>query len=365
MTAFNFSTQAAHGQTARGRTYRAASGTIVVLPHPLPGENLCVDMISGSAVGLAFNPSDATVSRSGDSLTFTMDQGGSATIKNFFVMEDGGDLPSPILPGGEEVSAALAFAGNSCDGTCNDPDIRVIPAIPATPGGLFTFAWAAYEDALPYRHPAGRQIVEPGRLFFNFTPGGTTFVTDTHLAGFHEGTVIYSGVPSDPDAPNITITGPDQIVDFNPEDFQNGVYLVPPVNSAADMDITAVMDVMEISSGIRDSLTGNFTVFGAPVTDMPGFGCDIFVIPDPVCTEYEKNPLHGSHAKDEENPHAPGNSNNEDRGMPLSITWSFPDSYEYVTEIIITVPMDRHGNPVGEIVYKGAEVHGNHNKPGG
>ena len=335
-TIHNFGLTPKEAAPADSNSGLAHTGEPLAIPYPLSGQTYSVDMIPAGAVRLSFNPDDATVTRSGDNLTFVLEQGGSVTINDFFVVEDGGDLPELILPDGAVVPAALAFGDSDLDLTTAagpgatgaapgngasdyadnpgsliegidrlgslgtdywgrgteysdiiqslaDPDdfgLDIPPDVPALPGGAFGMGGSVYEDGLPYQHLGDRDTFEPGKLYFTFAPSGTTIVTGIHLSGFHEGTVIYFGDPSDPDTPRVIVTGPDQVLDFSPEDFEAGVYIVPPHNSDQDMDINAVVDMMELESGMRDSLSGGFTVKVDAVADMPVLGDGIGAVAD-------------------------------------------------------------------------------------
>ena len=68
---------------------------------------------------------------------------------------------------------------------------------------------------------------------------------------------------------------------------------------------------------------------------------------------FENDRPHNNRPADPNEPAGPDNNVVEDGGIPLNITWHFADGNEYVSEIRITVPLDRFGNPVGEIVYNG------------
>lgn len=238
---------------------------------------------------------------------------------------------------------------------------------------------AGHRDVRP-RQCVRRAAFEPGRIDFDFTPSGTTFATAIRLSGFHAGSVIYSGEPSDPATPVVTVTGPDQSVGFSPEDFACGVYLEPPAGSGASMTISAMVDVVEINSGIRDTLTCSLHIethasMGIDPASLPGehahpdaavadetafrrTGADNAAIeagsnavPLPVLS-FGTGGENGNGTRNQATPAAPQN-NADEHDEDLSVTWSFPDSYEYVTEVIISIPLDRNGNPVGDIVYEG------------
>ncbi|SBW07740.1 hypothetical protein KL86DPRO_30109 [uncultured delta proteobacterium] len=303
-------------------TLSARPVNVLSVPAPKAGDALAVEMIPGSAVELPFNPGDATASRVGNDLVFEQEDSGSVSINNFFVVEDGGGLPSLILPGGEEVAAADALAGSGVEletaagpgaagnapgsgsGEYADDPGSLVDGISrlgslgtiywdrATEvpeqyqnlefpgggiglgaqsdlGGLIGIVGGVYEDGLPFQHLGDRETFVPAQLVFTFTPTGTTVVDGIHISGFPAGTVIILGDPHDPDSPRITISGPGQVLDFTEQDFANGVYLVPPKNSDADITITIDVDVHAESSGYSGTISGTTTIVVDAVADRP------------------------------------------------------------------------------------------------
>lgn len=297
---------------------------VLSVPGPLAGQNLNVDMVPGSAVQLPFEPGEASVSRSGNDLTFELDDGGSVTISDFFVSADG-ELPLLILPGGEQVPAALAFADSDMDistaaGPGNPPGsgagdysddpgslLGGVDRLGMTDpffwgrgseldredqgleqpggnfnlddesdlGGLVGIVGGAFEDGLPFQYLGDYNTFVPCQLVFTFEPTGTTVVDAIRLSGFPAGTVIYLGDPNDPDTETITITGPDQVLNFSEQDFTDGVYFVPPKNSDKDFDLSVEVDIRAESSGLTGTITGSGRVTVDAVADMPeleGYG---------------------------------------------------------------------------------------------
>ena len=293
----------------------------VHVPMPLRGDNLAVDMIPGNAVQLPFNPESADASRAGNDLVFEMEDGGSVTVNNFFIVEDGGDLPTLILPDGVEVASAEVFdasvmdlttaaggqsnstTGDSGSGDYSDDAGALIGGIGRL-GALGTFYWnrstevseeyksiefpggefslngqtdlgdllgmsgSVYEDGRPFQN-TGDNTFLPGQLVFNFKPTGSTVVDAIHLSGFPAGTIIYLGDPNDPDTPTITVTGPDQVIDFTEGDFANGVYLTPPADCDKDFTINVEVDIHSKNSGLSTTINGQTTITVDAVADKP------------------------------------------------------------------------------------------------
>ena len=296
-----------------------------VLSLPAPGEVVAVDIASGNAVQLSFNPEDATASRSGDDLVFEMDNGGSVTANGFFSAGEDGALPQLVLPTGEEIPVSLAFAdvdfeietaagptvgsGEESSGAgeyADDPGALVdgisrlgslgtiywgrSTEVPESyqglevPGGEFGLegitdfggtiglAGGVYEDGLPYQYMGDFDTFIPGQLVFTFTPTGSTVVDGIHISGFPAGTVIYLGDPSDLSTPRIVVEGPDQVIDFTEKDFADGVYFMPPKDCDDDFTLDVSVDIHAESSGITGNINDTVKVVVDAVADKPELG---------------------------------------------------------------------------------------------
>ena len=81
------------------------SNQAVLIARPAAGENASFESQAGAKILFDFEPSTATVSRSGSDLVFQMDDGGSVTLTRFFEVGDQ-PLPSLVLPSGDEVASS-------------------------------------------------------------------------------------------------------------------------------------------------------------------------------------------------------------------------------------------------------------------
>lgn len=289
---------------------------VVRVPAPAAGESLAVDMVQDSNVQLPFNLEDANVARSGNSLVFSLDNGGTVTVNDFFVT-GGGELPSLILPEGDEIPAALAFADSGLDlvtaagpssrplsgGTNYSDDPGALLAgldkysmlgtdywgrstengeeyrsleMPGGDwesgaitnlGGIFGIVGAAFEDGYPYQHTGDYTTYTPAQLTFTFTPTGTTVVDDIRISGFPAGTTLYFGDPSDPGVSSVLVTSPNQVFSFTEADFVSGVFFVPPQDSDDDFPLNVEIDIHATSSGLSNTITGSVTVIVDAVAD--------------------------------------------------------------------------------------------------
>lgn len=156
---------------------------------------------------------------------------------------------------------------DTCFGAANIAAAAGCVAGPAASGCFFFLEGASYAETSFRQRLSEHTTFKPGRIRYDCTPEGTTFVTGIRLSGFHKGAVLLSGHPASPDSRQVTAKGPEQVFDLTPEEFQAGVYVMPPEGSALAMDVTMLADVVELGSGMTDTLVGGFTVEGAPAME--------------------------------------------------------------------------------------------------
>ena len=173
----------------------------------------------------------------------------------------GGGNPGPGNPGPGNPDPGFPDPGTP------DPDPG--PGAKPRPGGFFTLNGSVYEDALPFQHIGDTETFVPGQLLFTFTPDDGTVVDGIRLSGFPEGTVIYHGDPTDPDTPFTVVTGPDHVLEFSADDFDNGVYFVPPKDSDADFTLSVEVDIRNEASGLTDTLKDTTDIIVDAVADKP------------------------------------------------------------------------------------------------
>ena len=85
-----------------------------LVPSPRHGEDVVLDTASGKSLVLDFYPSEAEISRQADDLVFSMENGGSVSISDFF---SAGQQPPVLftLPDGTQLSALDFFASFNPD----------------------------------------------------------------------------------------------------------------------------------------------------------------------------------------------------------------------------------------------------------
>jgi hypothetical protein len=296
------------------------------LIRPSAGEHPVLSVGPDAKLEFAFNQGDADLSKDGQNLVFTFDDGATLTLEGFYdnfgegaqpptlvvegqefpgeeflaalnnpdLMPAAGPAAGPALGGGTYADAALAGVGGvdrldklEFDGWDRDVSVEEqrqgIGEDAEIPGGSFAlsagtdvggaFRSAVFEDARPNQH-LGDDTQAFGRIEFSFTPTGTTQVTGVHLSGFDAGTRLFVGEPV-PDGAGgytnaIVVSGPSQFVNFTQADFtSDGVYIMPPKDSDHDMDINAVVDLRAASSGLTGTATGGFTIVVDAVADKP------------------------------------------------------------------------------------------------
>ncbi|WP_027187982.1 Calx-beta domain-containing protein [Desulfovibrio cuneatus] len=300
---------------------QAANSSPVVVPGVQANQEISIPAVAGAEVQFQFDPTSATVTRVDNSLVFTLDNGGKVTITDFFVT-DGQPLPMLALPDGQVVPSEAVLAGLNGDmdlSTAAGPAARP-PSSGGTsyedsagsliggtdrlgslgtdgwgnslsqpeqgigtlevPGGTFSFdassdvggafgvSGGLYEDGMAYQN-TGDTTVASGKLDFSFSGTGTTVVDSVSLTGLPVGTVVYIGNPDNP-TQTITIETAGQAVSLTYSQLTgDGVYLLPPPNSDADMNINASVTLRATSSGVTQTLNGSFTIVVDAVADKP------------------------------------------------------------------------------------------------
>lgn len=307
------------GETMSQQTEQYA----IRLSQPAAGQTVTIPVEQDNMrMALGFEPDPNAVAKNGQNLEFNFEDGGKLVLERYYDHYESKTLPTMVTENGDELTgedflaslredlltAAGPGAGAGAPGSgsgeyADDPGALIDginrlgslgtiywdreTEVPEAyhglefPGGTFgldaqtsldgVFSAGVYEDARPYQHQiGGGGPVMPGQIFFTPTLTGTTQVTGIHLSGFHVGSVIEIGQPGDSGYRQIIITSESQVVDFTQADFDGpGVYITPPLNSDADMDITAVVDLVAASSGLTDSINGTFTIVVDAVADLP------------------------------------------------------------------------------------------------
>ena len=301
----------------------------IQLQRPSSGQSSVVPVGPDARLEFAFDQGDANFSKDGQDFVLTFDDGATLRIQGFYdnfgdnaqpptLVVQGQELPGdqflaalnnpdlmpaagpgagPPMGGGSYEDALLSGVGGvdrldklEFDGWGRNTEVteeyRSLIAEPETPGGTFGLegnsydmngifvASGMYEDWRPSQHEDDYDTKLYGKLDFSFTPTGTTVVDGIHLSGFDAGTIIVIGAPVFNEkgelVNGVTVTGPDQVFDFTRANFDSdGVYVLPPPNSDADMNISVALDLRATSSGLIGGMSGSFTIVVDAVADKP------------------------------------------------------------------------------------------------
>ncbi len=299
------------------------------------GQVVNVQVTPGMELEFGFDPgSEAQLERDGDNLIFKFEDGGQIVLTGFYAQEieqlptmdiQGAQISAEdflaslgdetLLPaaGPNAAPQAAQAPGSSGSGAYSDGTGNFIDGVDTlgmlgrifwaeTPGSPLTeiglevpggdsdldtetdtgnaFAAGAFEDAMPNQN-VGDYSLHPAQLHFNFTPTGTSTVTDIAMSGFDAGTKLYIGLPGQPGTVEIEVTGPTQIIHFSQANFtSSGVYFVPPANSDHDMNIHADITVTAVG-GLSTVLPVNFVITVDAVADLPtGISTEAMAITD-------------------------------------------------------------------------------------
>ncbi|MDR1125132.1 MAG: hypothetical protein LBM64_03600, partial [Deltaproteobacteria bacterium] len=302
-------------ESTNNTTETETTRQILAVPAPEAGEAVAVRSAAGSELDFAFNPSEAIVSRDGNSLVFELDNGGTVTLVNFFAVGDQ-PLPDFRLPDGVVVGSLDFFAGSDIDVSTAAPGGTApgsgLGAYDGDPGAFTdgidrlsdqgSFYWGreveagredqgyglvggtfgmdaitfgqvlAYEDARPFQHldnpPQGQADFSPARLTFLPQPLPGNSVNEVRLSGLPEGAKIYTLDPQTGEY--VLIAQPaDGVYRFQESDFMDpaGVYIAPPADS--DDEFTLNVSVDFNYNGLITTVGGNVTVFVDAVADRP------------------------------------------------------------------------------------------------
>ncbi len=282
----------------------------LILERPQAGQRLEYSDLNDARIVLGFPSEDAVLERQGDSLVFTFDDGSSVILNDFYNAFTRDTLPEFSIDGqavsGGDFFAALgdeslmpaagpaqqvadggryhdlsdmAFYGgiNRLDGldlgwnggveperdlwgAGENTDIPTLDALSFTVDNLF-------EDAMPFANQGDDQTLY-GRLNLSFSGGPNTVLDAVTLNGLHEGSTIFIGQPGAAGTQEIVI-GADGSIRLTADQLNAGVYLKPPVNSDADMQVGINAEYHSSVSGLADSASfGPYTVVVDAVADL-------------------------------------------------------------------------------------------------
>ncbi|NHZ48430.1 Calx-beta domain-containing protein [Nitratidesulfovibrio liaohensis] len=304
----------------------AGRGTApVALLLPAAGQELHFDANADSRFALGFPTDAAALDRSGDDLVFSFPDGGRIVLSGFFEGNNADLMPEFSLPEGGTVTgydflaamepdllpaagpgAGAGAAGGGVGDYSDDPGSLIagvdrmdplspffwnsameptldaegpldtasgtltFTLLPVTPDGSLASTLGGYEDNRPDQHldPTGGDE-QPLQLAVVFTPADNEVLTQLTLTGFHEGTTISIGDPSFGPG-SFVVTSPGQIVTLTPAQIAAGVFVRPPEDSSADMNLSATAAITDPDSGLSSVISGTFTLVIDAVADKPG-----------------------------------------------------------------------------------------------
>lgn len=281
---------------------------------PTPGTETAVNAAGAAAIAFNFDLSSSAVSRGGNDLILEVDNGGTVRISDFFAVDDPAALPEFVLDDGTVIAsrdllsayevdvtpaADAAAPGGGLNAYNGDPG-NLVGGLDGSgmldpffwggaterveefdngrfPGGSFSFSVSTdfagafgayvYEDGRPFQHQ-GVDDLHAGRIDMNLSPNAGSSVGEIRFSGLPEGARLYVGDPAGggrevtPDANGVYRFGAD---DFSGE----GVYVIPPKDSDADMTINVSVDFTD--SGRVSTVNGSFTAIVDAVADRPDY----------------------------------------------------------------------------------------------
>lgn len=148
------------------------------------------------------------------------------------------------------------------------------------PDGSLVGTLYGYEDNQPGQYlpgandgsvdaHAGNGTEQPLQFVLVFTPADNEVLGQITLTGFTPGTRISIGDADFDDAGDIVVTGSGQTITLTAAQLASGIYLRPPQDSSADMNIKVTATITDPDSRLSATIGGSFTIVIDAVADRP------------------------------------------------------------------------------------------------
>ncbi len=315
---------------------QASASNVIRLVQPSAGEIVTVPINADNMMlGLGFAPDPNNVAKEGQNLVFSFEDGGKIVLQGYYDHFTNKTLPVMVTDGGDQLpgeqflaslredlltaAGPAAGPGNPSSGSgeyADDPGNLIngidrlgslgtiywdretevpenygglelpggsfgagVETDGGSAGGLMFSALGTYEDWKPSQNLVDPATApeHPGHLVFNFTPTGSTVVDNVALSGFTAKTEIWQDTDGDgkPDTLLYTVNGPGEVINLSYDQLVNqGIYVKAPANDDADMNIHADVTIRAQSSGITQTMSGDFGITVDAVADKPIFNSD-------------------------------------------------------------------------------------------
>ena len=282
----------------------------VTIPSVAPGESLEIAIRDSSDIQLGFDDDSVNIELVGSDLFFSFPGGGQATLLGF---ANQADVPNLVLADGRvipgEALAQLIEDGGSPIETVAGPPLQgsganvyddnignlidLLNPQPPIPGVVFQFSTLVPDDEIAGFDPAGGSFtigfgsgpdggatfpggfedgspnsggneVFPIEISLNIAPDDNEVVTGLVISGVPAGATFFIG-GSDPS----NIQPPANSYSLTPEELAQGIFILPPADSDADIPLDFDLTILDGDSGATSVVSAQGTLVIDAVADIP------------------------------------------------------------------------------------------------
>ncbi|WP_282609845.1 type I secretion C-terminal target domain-containing protein [Pelagibius sp. Alg239-R121] len=286
------------------------AGTAITVPIAASGELLEIRIDGPSDILLGFDDDSVNIELVGSDLVFSFPSGGQVTLLGF---ANQSDLPNLVLTDGRiipgEALAQLVEDGGAPIETVAGPPLQgsganvyddglgnlidLLNPQPPIPGVVFEFSTIAPVDELSDFDPAGGSFtigfgsgpdggavfpggfedgnpssgddsVFPVEISLNINPSDNEVVTGLEISGIPAGATFFIG-GSDPG----NIQPPAGSYNLTPAQIAQGIFILPPPDSDADIPLSLDLSILDSDSGDTTVVSASGTLVVDAVADIP------------------------------------------------------------------------------------------------
>ncbi len=290
-----------------------SSAAAVTVPFAAPGESISLPVEDSADIQLGFDDDSVNIELVGADLFFTFPGGGQVLLLGFanqneppnLVLADGRIIPGVALVQLVEDGASPieTVAGPPIQGSganVYDDDtgnlIDLLNPQPPIPGVVFQFSTLTTDDEEAGFDPAGGSFtidfssgpdggasfpggfedgspnaggsdVFPVQISLNIAPSDNEVVTGLQISGIPAGASFFIG-GSDP----ANLQPPAGSYDLTPEQLAQGIFILPPADSDADIPLDFDLTILDSDSGATSVVSAQGTLVVDAVADIPEVG---------------------------------------------------------------------------------------------
>lgn len=287
----------------------------ITVPVAAPGQLIELPIADSSDVLLGFDDDSVNIELVGADLLFTFPGGGQVSLIGFanqseppnLVLADGRVIPGEALvqlveDGGSPIETVAGPPIQGSGANVYDDNtgslIDLLNPQPPIPGVVFQFSTLATDDEETDFDPAGGSFtidfssgpdggasfpggfedgnpntgssdVFPVQISLNITPSDNEVVTGLQISGIPAGASFFIG-----GSDLVNLQPPAGSYDLTPEQLAQGIFILPPADSDADIPLEFDLTILDGDSGATSVLSAQGTLVVDAVADIPEVGAD-------------------------------------------------------------------------------------------